>query len=181
MQPTKIPWCDQVWNPVTGCTPISTGCKNCYAKRTANRLAGRAGYPKENPFAVTFHPDRIYRPMDRKKPALVFVCSMGDLFHPDVELKLIYQVLAMISRGRVDIEAATAVINERICSGCQVCLMVCPYSAISFDEEKGVCRVNEALCKGCGTCVGSCTADAIDLSHFTNQQIVAQMEGILEL
>ncbi|MFC1907007.1 4Fe-4S binding protein [Chloroflexota bacterium] len=90
------------------------------------------------------------------------------------------EVLAMISRGRVEIEAATAVINERICSGCQVCLMVCPYSAISFDEEKAVCRVNEALCKGCGTCVGSCTANAISLNHFTNQQIVAQMEGILE-
>jgi len=89
------------------------------------------------------------------------------------------EVLAMISRGRVEVEAATAVINERICSGCQVCLMVCPYSAISFDEEKAVCRVNEALCKGCGTCVGSCTADAIGLNHFTNQQIVAQMEGIL--
>jgi len=56
------------------------------------------------------------------------------------------KALSLISRGKVEIEAATAVIDERICSGCQLCLAVCPYSAISFDEEKNVCRVNEALC-----------------------------------
>ena len=89
------------------------------------------------------------------------------------------EVLAMISRGRVEVEAATAVIDERICSGCQICSLVCPYSAISFDEEKGVCRVNEALCKGCGVCVGGCPSDAISLNHFTNEEIVAQMEGML--
>jgi len=90
------------------------------------------------------------------------------------------EVLAMISRGRVEIESATAVVDERICSGCQLCMVLCPYSAISFDEEKEVCRVNEALCKGCGTCVGACPSNSISLSHFTNQQIVAQMEGILD-
>jgi heterodisulfide reductase subunit A len=89
------------------------------------------------------------------------------------------RVLAMISKGRVEIEAATAIIDERICSGCQICKIVCPYSAISFDEEKKVCRVNEALCKGCGACVGGCPSDAISLNHFTNEQIVAQMEGML--
>jgi len=89
------------------------------------------------------------------------------------------EVLAMISKGRVEIEAATAVIDERICSGCQVCKFVCPYSAIDFDEEKGVCRVNEALCKGCGACIAACFSDAISLNHFTNEQIVAEMEGML--
>jgi len=89
------------------------------------------------------------------------------------------EVLAVISRGKVEIEAATAVIDERICSGCQFCKMVCPPSAISFDEEKVVCRVNEALCKGCGACVGVCPSDAISLNHFTNEQIVAQMKGML--
>ncbi len=90
------------------------------------------------------------------------------------------EVLAMISRGKVEIESATAVVNERICSGCQVCKLVCPYSAIDFDEKKEVCRVNEALCKGCGACVGGCPSDAISLNHFTNEQIVAEMEGALE-
>ncbi len=89
------------------------------------------------------------------------------------------EVLAMISKGRVEIEAATAVVDERICSGCQVCRLVCPYSAIDFDTEKGVCRVNEALCKGCGACIAACFSDAVSLNHFTNEQIVAQMEGML--
>lgn len=89
------------------------------------------------------------------------------------------EVLALISKGRVEVEAATAIIDEIICSGCQFCKMVCPVSAIAFDEEKIVCRVNEALCKGCGSCVGVCPSNAISLSHFTNQQIVAQLEGLL--
>ena len=89
------------------------------------------------------------------------------------------EVLAMISKGRVEVEAATAVIDERNCSGCQVCKLVCPYSAIDFDEEKKVCRVNEALCKGCGACVGGCPSDAVNLNHYTNEQIVAEMEGAL--
>jgi heterodisulfide reductase subunit A len=89
------------------------------------------------------------------------------------------EALAMISRGKVEVEAATAVINERLCTGCQLCKTVCPYSAISFDEEKKVCRVNEALCKGCGACAGGCPSDAISLSHYTNEQILAQMEGAL--
>ena len=89
------------------------------------------------------------------------------------------EALAMISRGRVEIEAATAVIDERICSGCQACLEVCPYSAIEFDEEKKVCRVNQALCKACGACTAACFSDAISLEHYTNEQIVAEMEGAL--
>lgn len=89
------------------------------------------------------------------------------------------EVLAMISKGTIEIEAATAVINERICSGCQLCKLVCPYGAILFDEEKKVCRVNDALCKGCGICVSGCPSDSITLNHFTNEQIVAQMEGML--
>ena len=79
----------------------------------------------------------------------------------------------------MEIEAATAVIDERICSGCQACKLVCPYSAIDFDEEKGVCRVNEALCKACGACVAACFSHAVSLEHFTNEQIVAEMEGAL--
>jgi len=89
------------------------------------------------------------------------------------------EALAMISRGKVEIEAATAVINEHLCTGCQVCMANCPYSAIAFDEEKGVCQVNEALCKGCGVCVGGCPGDAVSLNHYTNEQLLAQMEGAL--
>ena len=82
--PTKIEWCEESWNPVTGCTKISEGCKNCYAERMAKRLAGRFGYPKDNPFQVTLHPDRLNQPIKWKKPRYIFVCSMSDLFQPDV-------------------------------------------------------------------------------------------------
>ncbi len=89
------------------------------------------------------------------------------------------EALAMIARGTVEIEAVTSIINERLCTGCQLCKQVCPYSAISFDDKKHVCKVNDALCKGCGACVGGCPSDAISLSHYTNEQLLAQMEGAL--
>lgn len=82
--PTKIAWTEETWNPITGCTKISPGCKNCYAERMSKRLAGRFGYPKEDPFRVTLHSDKINQPLRWRKPRRVFVCSMGDLFHPDV-------------------------------------------------------------------------------------------------
>ena len=82
--PTKIEWATETWNPITGCTPCSEGCQNCYAKRMAVRHAGRYGYDKDEPFKVTFHPERLDQPRRWRKPRMVFVCSMGDLFHPDV-------------------------------------------------------------------------------------------------
>lgn len=79
--PSKIEWTDEAWNPFTGCTKLSPGCKNCYAKQMANRLKGRYGYPSENPFEPTFHPGRIDKPKSWRKMRLVFVCSMADLWH----------------------------------------------------------------------------------------------------
>jgi len=82
----KIGWCDATWNPVTGCSPESEGCLNCWAKRLAEtRLRGRIGYDLKEPFDVTFHPNRLDEPLKLKKPSMIFVSSMGDLFHPDVQ------------------------------------------------------------------------------------------------
>ena len=97
MSKTKIPWADVVWNPVTGCTKISAGCQNCYAERMANtRLRGRYGYPADDPFRVTLHPDKLDEPLGWKKPKKVFLCSMGDLFHPDVPFEYIRRVFYRI-------------------------------------------------------------------------------------
>jgi protein gp37 len=96
MAKTKIEWATHSWNPVTGCTPISEGCQNCYARRMANRLRGRCGYPADDPFRVTLHPERLGEPLRWRKPSRVFVCSMGDLFHPDVQpiwLSMIFNVI----------------------------------------------------------------------------------------
>ena len=80
MGSTKIEWATKSWNPVTGCSPISEGCAHCYAARMANRLRGRCGYPKDEPFQVTIHEDRLEDPMRWKKPQRIFVGSMTDLF-----------------------------------------------------------------------------------------------------
>ena len=89
------------------------------------------------------------------------------------------RVLAMISLGEIEIEATTAAVNEDLCSGCKICQELCPYKAISFEEEKKVSQVNEALCKGCGVCVAACPSGAITGKHFTTEQIMAEIEGIL--
>jgi heterodisulfide reductase subunit A len=89
------------------------------------------------------------------------------------------RVLALITKGKVAMEATTAVIDEDKCSGCRVCNLLCPYSAIDFIEDKKVSRINEALCKGCGTCVAACPSAAITHNHFTTEEIMAELEGVL--
>jgi len=89
------------------------------------------------------------------------------------------RALAMISKGRVEVEAAIAVVDEELCAGCKICVDLCPYKAISFDEEKKVSRINEAVCKGCGVCVAACPSGAITGKHFTTEQIMAEIEGVL--
>lgn len=91
--PTKIEYVTESWNPVTGCTPVSEGCTHCYARRMAQRLKGRFGYPEDEPFRVTLHPDKLDQPLKWKKPRHIFVVSMGDLFHeaiPDHEINSIF-------------------------------------------------------------------------------------------
>jgi protein gp37 len=93
-----IGWCDETWNPITGCTKIKSGCANCYAERMAKRLAGRYGYPNGSGFAVTYHPEHLYDPMHWETPRRVFVESMGDFFHKDVRLEWQAKVLDVVSR-----------------------------------------------------------------------------------
>ena len=87
---TKIAWTDESWNPVTGCTPVSEGCKFCYAKRMTERFGG--DFSK-----VMLRPDRLEIPLHWRKPRRVFVCSMGDLFHEDVPDEFIDRVFAVMA------------------------------------------------------------------------------------
>jgi len=89
------------------------------------------------------------------------------------------QALALIDRGSIELEPNTAVIDEDRCSGCRICNSLCPYDAIEFDEQKKVSRVVAELCKGCGTCVAACPAQAITGVHFTQEQIFAEIDGVL--
>lgn len=80
---SKIEWTDATWNPLSGCTKISPGCDNCYAEKIAERFRGTPAYP--NGFDLTYHHDRLNQPMRWKRPRRIFVNSMSDLFHKDVE------------------------------------------------------------------------------------------------
>ena len=111
---TKIEWADETWNPITGCSPVSAGCNNCYAKRMANRLRGRHGYPADNPFNVTLHPDRLEQPFRWLKPRKVFVCSMGDLFHEDVPFGFIAKVFGIMHSAKQHIFMVLTKRPERV-------------------------------------------------------------------
>lgn len=84
-QKTEIEWTDATWNPVTGCTKIGPGCDNCYAARFAERWRGIPGHPYEQGFDLRLWPDRLKQPLLWKKPRMIFVNSMSDLFHKEIE------------------------------------------------------------------------------------------------
>ena len=103
----KIEWCDETWNPISGCTKVSAGCANCYAERMAKRfvrkgISGRNGRKiKALHFrSVLLHPDSLDRPLRWKKPRRVFVCSMGDLFHEDVPDEFIKRVWSVMAEAQ---------------------------------------------------------------------------------
>jgi protein gp37 len=93
---SPIEWTDATWNPVTGCTKISPGCKHCYAERLANRLQHMGQKNYTNGFAVTLQPHMLELPLHWKKPRRIFVNSMSDLFHVDVPLDYIERVFAVM-------------------------------------------------------------------------------------
>src|SRR5579872_7074985 len=78
---SAIEWTDATWNPVTGCTKISAGCDNCYAERFSERFRGVVGHPFETGFDLTLRSERLLQPLGWKRPRMVFVNSMSDLFH----------------------------------------------------------------------------------------------------
>ena len=96
---SKIEWTQSTWNPVTGCTKISAGCKNCYAERMAKRLClmGQPNY--RNGFDVTFHEHSLNLPLSWKKPQTIFVNSMSDLFHEDIPLEVIQKIFKVMKEA----------------------------------------------------------------------------------
>jgi heterodisulfide reductase subunit A2 len=91
------------------------------------------------------------------------------------------RVMSYISQKEMALEPYSATIHAEQCSGCRICNTMCPFNAISFHEDTHVSEVNPALCQGCGTCVAACPAGAISGSGFSNEQILAQIEGLMLL
>ncbi|HXE96415.1 MAG TPA: CoB--CoM heterodisulfide reductase iron-sulfur subunit A family protein [Dongiaceae bacterium] len=107
-------------------------------------------------------------PMDIRTAMLEGMASVG-------------HTLAGLQPGRtIEIEPITAEVDETRCAGCRLCMSVCPYRAISLNTAHNTSSVNSVLCHGCGTCVTACPAGAIKGHHFTNEQIMAEIEGVLK-
>lgn len=94
---SAIEWTDATWNPVTGCTKISPGCKNCYAERLSRRLHAMGNPRYKNGFKLTLHPDQLTLPLRWKQPRTIFVNSMSDLFHEHVPEEYILKVFETMS------------------------------------------------------------------------------------
>ena len=99
MRATKIEWTERTWNPVTGCTKRSNGCKHCYAEAMARRLFAMGNHKYRNGFKNTIHPEALEEPLKWRKASVVFVCSMGDLFHEDVPFESVEDTL---TKYRID-------------------------------------------------------------------------------
>ncbi len=99
MNNTKIEWTEKTWNPITGCSAVSLGCKNCYAKKMANRLYAMKNPRYLNNFAVTVHEDLFNQPLKIKKSSFIFVCSMSDLFHESISFEIISQIFDVMKKA----------------------------------------------------------------------------------
>jgi heterodisulfide reductase subunit A len=89
------------------------------------------------------------------------------------------EALSLVDRGTVEIQPYVATVDEALCSGCRLCLGLCPYDAIEFAKEEKVARITEVKCKGCGVCVAACPSAAIDQKHFRSAFLTAEAAGVL--
>ena len=96
---TTIEWTDATWNPVTGCTKISSGCDNCYAERFSERFRGTPGHPFETGFDLTLRPERLDQPLRWREPRMIFVNSMSDLFHKEIPSSFIPKVCETMEKA----------------------------------------------------------------------------------
>jgi protein gp37 len=99
-QTTEIEWTDATWNPVTGCTKISTGCDNCYAERFSERFRGVPGHPFERGFDLQLRPERLEQPLRWRETKMIFVNSMSDLFHKQVPFSFVDRVFDTMEKAR---------------------------------------------------------------------------------
>ena len=96
---SAIEWTDATWNPVTGCTKISRGCDNCYAERFSERFRGVPGHPFESGFDLTLRPARLEQPLGWRRPRMIFVNSMSDLWHKSVPFEYVDRVFDTMEKA----------------------------------------------------------------------------------
>lgn len=141
---SHIEWTESTWNPVTGCTKVSAGCKNCYAERMAKRLKAMGNRRYASGFAVTLHPDLVDAPRSWKRPRLIFVNSMSDLFHPDVPLDFIHQVFRTMRQCPQHVFQILTKRSNRVCElANQIDWPLNVWMGVSVEDATALPRVDD--------------------------------------
>jgi len=142
-------------------------------------------------FAISQSGDRFFmeshpklRPVSTNVDGIFLAgCCQGPKDIPDTVAQAsaaAAEVMSLVTRGEVEVDPITAWINPDLCAGCKLCIEICPYSAIDFLNAKGISVVKEALCKGCGACTAICPSKAARQNHFTQDQVLAEVDGMVE-
>ena len=133
-------------------------------------------------FLMEAHPK--LRPIDTFTDGIFLAgCCQGPKDIPDAVAQAsgaAVRACIPLAQGKVSVEPIFAAIDEDSCSGCRVCESLCPYTALEFDAEDKVMKIQQVLCKGCGTCGAACPSGAITMSHFSDEQLLAQLLGIIK-
>ena len=152
------------------------------ARHDAERVAQIFGISRSaDGFFMEAHPK--LRPVSTTVEGIfVAGCCQGPKDIPDTVAQAeaaAAEVLALAHQGEIEVEPTTASIDPAICSGCRLCVEICPFAAVEFIEDRGVCAVKDALCKGCGSCTAICPCKATRQHHFTQDQVLAEVEGLV--
>ena len=133
-------------------------------------------------FFAEAHPK--LRPVDTVNDGIYLAgCCQGPKDIPDTIAQAkaaASSAMIPLSRGKVTVESVTGVVEVELCAGCGICESLCTYGALTRDDRRGIMTVNKVLCKGCGACAAACPSGTMILSHFTHDQIMAQIEAMLE-
>jgi protein gp37 len=141
---SHIEWTESTWNPVTGCSKVSAGCKHCYAERMAKRLQAMGNQRYVNGFALTLHADLVDAPRSWKTPRLVFVNSMSDLFHRDVPLDFIQQVFQTMRDCPQHVFQILTKRSDRVCElGNQIAWPQNVWMGVSVENAAVLHRVDD--------------------------------------
>lgn len=153
---SAIEWTDATWNPVTGCTKVSPGCKHCYAEAIAERFRGIPGHPYEQGFDLKLWPERLELPLRWKEPRMVFVNSMSDLFHKDVPDEFIAKVFDVMRQASWHVFQLLTKRSERmrVWSNAHFCSSDTPpngkevwpenvWAGVSVETQAYVCRIRD--------------------------------------
>ncbi len=151
------------------------------ARRGAERVAQVFGISQSpDGFFMEAHPK--LRPVSTNVDGIFLAgCCQGPKDIPDTVAQAsaaAAEAVSLSTQGQIEVEPTTAVIDPDLCAGCKLCIEICPYSAIDFLDIKGISSVNEALCKGCGACTAICPSKAARQNHFTQGQVLSEVEGL---